>query len=84
MVDLEPAPGWWLASDGRWYPPELHPDIRAAIAIKPVVHDHVEISEDGVRLIDQFTPIDQASVSTRDDHIDALDAGSELRFPAPE
>lgn len=20
-----PAPGWWLASDGRWYPPEQHP-----------------------------------------------------------
>lgn len=22
----EHAPGWWQASDGRWYPPELHPD----------------------------------------------------------
>jgi len=22
-------PGWWLASDGRWYPPELHPNHRA-------------------------------------------------------
>jgi len=21
-----PAPGWWQASDQRWYPPELHPD----------------------------------------------------------
>ncbi|MGH9292777.1 MAG: hypothetical protein ACRDZ6_08400, partial [Acidimicrobiales bacterium] len=21
-----PDAGWWLASDGRWYPPELHPD----------------------------------------------------------
>ncbi|HEY3943452.1 MAG TPA: hypothetical protein VGL60_13355 [Acidimicrobiales bacterium] len=20
------GPGWWLASDGRWYPPETHPD----------------------------------------------------------
>lgn len=20
---------WWLASDGRWYPPELHPSVRA-------------------------------------------------------
>jgi hypothetical protein len=19
------GPGWWLASDGAWYPPELHP-----------------------------------------------------------
>jgi hypothetical protein len=22
------GPGWWLASDGRWYPPETHPDYR--------------------------------------------------------
>lgn len=24
--------GWWIASDGRWYPPELHPD-RAAESV---------------------------------------------------
>jgi hypothetical protein len=26
----QPAPGagWWLASDGKWYAPELHPDYR--------------------------------------------------------
>ncbi|MGH9093414.1 MAG: RDD family protein, partial [Acidimicrobiales bacterium] len=23
-----PGPGWWIASDGRWYPPELHPSVR--------------------------------------------------------
>lgn len=23
-----PAPDWWLASDGKWYPPELHQDAR--------------------------------------------------------
>lgn len=22
------SPEWWLASDGRWYPPELHPDVQ--------------------------------------------------------
>jgi hypothetical protein len=21
-VNVQPAPGWWLASDGRWYPPQ--------------------------------------------------------------
>jgi hypothetical protein len=30
MRDGMPAPGWWIASDGNWYPPELHPDVRAA------------------------------------------------------
>ena len=24
----QPAPGWWLASDGNWYAPELRPPIR--------------------------------------------------------
>src|SRR5271166_5638949 len=24
--------GWWQASDGRWYPPELHTDARSAAA----------------------------------------------------
>ncbi len=27
MSDGSPGPGWWLASDGRWYPPETHPDV---------------------------------------------------------
>jgi uncharacterized membrane protein len=25
MSDESQGPGWWLASDGKWYPPELHP-----------------------------------------------------------
>jgi len=25
---LPPAEGWWLASDGNWYPPETHPSVR--------------------------------------------------------
>ncbi len=25
MSDVAQGPGWWLASDGRWYAPELHP-----------------------------------------------------------
>ena len=26
MATTQPPPGWWRASDGRWYPPHLHPD----------------------------------------------------------
>ena len=29
MTDSSPGPGWWLASDGNWYPPHLHPDALA-------------------------------------------------------
>ncbi len=25
MSDVAQGPGWWLASNGKWYPPELHP-----------------------------------------------------------
>jgi hypothetical protein len=25
VSDASRGPAWWLASDGRWYPPELHP-----------------------------------------------------------
>jgi hypothetical protein len=25
VSDLSQGPGWWLASDGKWYPPETHP-----------------------------------------------------------
>jgi hypothetical protein len=28
MTDTSPRPGWWLASDGQWYPPDLHPRSR--------------------------------------------------------
>ncbi len=28
MSDFARGPGWWQASDGRWYEPELHPNYR--------------------------------------------------------
>lgn len=51
MRDGIPGPGWWIASDGRWYPPELHPDVRASAA---VVVDEVR----------QLTPSTAGSLST--------------------
>ena len=30
MSDRSMGQGWWLASDGKWYPPESHPDAIAA------------------------------------------------------
>ena len=31
MSDVSPGAGWWMASDGKWYPPALHP----AAAVPP-------------------------------------------------
>ena len=28
MSDVSRGPGWWLASNGKWYPPESHPAVR--------------------------------------------------------
>ncbi len=28
MSEEPEGPDWWIASDGKWYPPELHPSVR--------------------------------------------------------
>ena len=28
MSDKPEGPDWWIASDGKWYPPELHPSVK--------------------------------------------------------
>lgn len=38
MSDVAQGPGWWIASDGRWYPPELHPAALAARSPRGHVH----------------------------------------------
>lgn len=35
MSDSSGGPGWWLASDGRWYPPELHPSALSSSSNPP-------------------------------------------------
>jgi len=30
VSDVSQGPGWWIASDGKWYPPESHPDAMAS------------------------------------------------------
>jgi len=33
--EIQESPDWWVASDGRWYPPELHPDYQTPAAPAP-------------------------------------------------
>lgn len=35
MSDKPEGPGWWQASDGNWYPPELHPSATGDSGRKP-------------------------------------------------
>jgi len=39
MSDKPQGPGWWLASDGKWYGPELHPDAGQAVGIDTLLGD---------------------------------------------
>jgi hypothetical protein len=34
VTDAAQGPGWWMASDGKWYPPHLHPSA-APVASNP-------------------------------------------------
>ncbi|MDR3648542.1 MAG: cyclic nucleotide-binding domain-containing protein [Acidimicrobiales bacterium] len=38
MSDVSQGPGWWLASDSKWYPPELHPSRLSAPSTRPAIH----------------------------------------------
>jgi hypothetical protein len=36
MSDMSGGPGWWQASDGKWYPAEQHPNYQAPAAGTPL------------------------------------------------
>jgi hypothetical protein len=35
VSDKPEGPGWWIASDGKWYPPELHPSFKDDARTEP-------------------------------------------------
>jgi len=37
MSDVSQGPGWWIASDGKWYAPELHPDVQPSVPESPLI-----------------------------------------------
>jgi cytoskeletal protein RodZ len=57
MTDMSPGPGWWLASDGKWYPPHLHPDVRdKAPATAPVITLARDAPAHGVQSLPPYIP----------------------------
>jgi hypothetical protein len=53
MADQSGGEGWWIASDGKWYPPELHPDYQAPTAAPVQAPPAVEPSQPA----DPFPPV---------------------------
>lgn len=47
MSDQSQGPGWWLASDGKWYPPENNPTAIALPPPPPSVPQASELRSDG-------------------------------------
>jgi len=46
MSDTSQGPGWWQASDGKWYAPELHPQAQQVQAPQPVPAEEPEGSDE--------------------------------------
>jgi len=38
VSEVSQGPGWWVASDGKWYPPESHPATREAPPVQSQWH----------------------------------------------
>ena len=49
MSDKPEGPGWWIASDGNWYPPELHPSVREGSRMQSPVDTPVQPIDQVVR-----------------------------------
>src|SRR3990172_395719 len=47
MSDTPQGPGRWLASDGQWYPPELHPDYGKPLPPPPPAADSAPLTSVG-------------------------------------
>ena len=52
MSDKPEGPGWWIASDGKWYPPELHPTFKDDVRDQPTTP----------RTVPQQVPVQEAPV----------------------
>ena len=55
MSDKPEGPGWWIASDGKWYPPELHPSFKDGSGAGPTAGPQPERRQSGP----QFPPSGQ-------------------------
>ncbi len=73
MSDTSQGPGWWIASDGKWYPPETHPSyMPGALAAGAVDTESVPAAEGALGA----TAATEATPSL--DEEDPADEGSEL------
>jgi hypothetical protein len=63
-LSFQPTQGWWIATDDKWYPPELHPDYQpakgaGAIVVASTRSDESSSTSDGMTTVASL-PIDPA------------------------
>ena len=74
MTDSSPGPGWWLANDGNWYAPHLHPNASAGdvepITVPPETDAEIlsafrgTTGDAGTQVPDRTSPIDEIRATT--------------------
>jgi TM2 domain-containing membrane protein YozV len=80
MSEMSQGPGWWQASDGKWYAPELHPDHHASAPV-----DQPTVSSPAIGSDQVFLAADSAPVFAAADSASALPAsGSDQVFLAAD
>ena len=61
MSDVFEGPGWWLASDGKWYHPDAHPEesyrTRFAPISPPEIADIAQVDAVAEPSVDGWTPL---------------------------
>ena len=62
MSEQSEGEGWWLAVDGRWYAPHLHPDAQAQVAAAQPV---TEVPETGAAAGEAAAPSESPHDSSR-------------------
>jgi TM2 domain-containing membrane protein YozV len=63
MSDVSQGPGWWQASDGKWYAPDLHPDYQASSPMDQPAVSSPAIGSDQVFLAADSAPVFAAADS---------------------
>lgn len=58
VSDTSQGEGWWLASDGKWYPPHLHPSVTQA---RPAPHSPAPLPVPGPGTVHDTLPLSASS-----------------------
>ncbi len=94
MSENPEGPGWWIASDGKWYAPELHPSVRGVSPARPETagsgrtqpHNGQSPVEQGAHIGPQFPDLFQKALqgSHLADNISVkYDGDDERNVPSP-